>query len=115
MGTTKYIVIWMQNHAMRPVAEVRQAGEPDPIYKTGVSPGGSVTYSKVAGTGGALQFNDEDAQKVRRQIRTLYGNGQHVEIIQADPAQGEWTQDRLDSFLPAWAWIKKYKPSLASA
>lgn len=94
---------------MRPVANVIQAGEPDELYATGESPEGRVAYSTALGAVGALHFSDEDAQKVRRQIRMLYGEGQHVEIITAAPGMREWTQERLDAFLPAWSWLKKYR------
>ena len=56
----------------------------------------------------------QEACEVIRFARELYGQEQVLAVIQDPPAQGTWTQKRLDEWLPAWAYVKKYSRSGAS-
>lgn len=115
----KYVVLWMQGQhvqTMRPVSSVVRPGGADSTRDGGVNPTGSVTYSRAAGLEDAMRFaTAEEGVEVIRLVRSLYGEEQVLALIQDPPAQGEWTQKRLDEWLPAWAFIKKYSTARAAA
>lgn len=115
----KYVVLWMQGQqvqSMRPVAAIVQPGGVDSTRDGGVNKEGSVSYSRESDLGGAMRFSTaQEAVDVMRMVRRLYGEEQVLALIQDPPANGEWTQKRLDEWLPAWAYIKKYSRSPATA
>ncbi|MCA0175214.1 MAG: hypothetical protein LCH73_02835 [Proteobacteria bacterium] len=102
MNEVKYAVLWMQGKGlptMHPVSAINvDAGN-------GVK---GVAYSRKPNLDDALRFNSSDeASAAVRTIRELYGESQDLAVIQDPPAKGEWTQERLDAFLPTWAWQLK--------
>lgn len=115
----KYVVLWMQGQhvqSMQPVAAVVEPGGVDTTREGGVNKDGSVSYSRESGLGGAMRFSTvQEASDVMRLVRQLYGEEQVLALIQDPPATGEWTQTRLDEWLPAWAYVKKYSRSPATA
>ena len=114
---THFAVIWMQGLSMptmRPVARVIHKGEPDEKYLTGVSPHGSVLYSRKSGLADYLALSSrKDAETVVDLIKSIYGGGQTVAVIEVSDDDAK-DQKWLDSHLPAWAWHKKYNAVEAS-